>query len=506
MSARSRRKRASPSDLYQSCLQGGDCITDVKNKFEQTTLADWLLKIFGSVLYLGNLGIGTGRGSGGSLGYRPLGSATGGKPISSTPVRPNITVEPLPVDAIPVLPESSAIVPLAEGGPDINVYTTDGGPGLGAEEIELYTISNSTPDIGSSGSTPAIVTTERGIPAILEVQPSLEGPPQVLYDPSISATAEVRYIAADPYIAQDVHVFVDAQHTGEFIGDYEEIPLQELGKYTFEIDEAPVTSTPTQKLEKTVTRAKQLYNKYVRQVPVTDPLFLQQPSRLVQFEFTNPAFDADVTLTFERDLATVAAAPNEEFADVVKLSRPTFSETIEGVVRVSRLGETGTITTRSGTTIGQKVHFYMDLSNIPNAESIELQAIGEHSGLSTIVDDIVESSIIDPINNANVAVSEADLLDTFTEDFNNGHLMLQIASEDEDILSIPSLPPGPALKVFVPNVGDGLFVSYPVPPNSSTDFTLPDSLPIEPSFLIDDDNTFYLHPALYPKRRRLDLF
>ena len=61
---RSRRKRASPTDLYKSCAMGGDCIPDVKNKIEGTTLADILLKVFGSVIYLGNLGIGTGRGSG----------------------------------------------------------------------------------------------------------------------------------------------------------------------------------------------------------------------------------------------------------------------------------------------------------------------------------------------------------------------------------------------------------------------------------------------------------
>ena len=505
MSAKSRRKRASPTDLYNSCLQGGDCITDVKNKFEQTTLADWLLKIFGSVLYLGNLGIGTGRGSGGSLGYRPLGSATGGKQITTTPIRPNVTVEPLPVDVVPVPPDATAIVPLAEGGPDLNVFSTDGGPGVGAEEIELYTIVDAT-ETGSGGTNPTIITTERGVPALLDIQPTLDKPPQVLYDPSITATSEVRVVPSDPFIAQDVHVFVDAQATGETIGSYEEIPLQDISFSSFDIEEQPTTSTPTQRLENTLTRAREFYNKYVRQVPVTDPTFLNQPSRLVQFEYTNPAFDPDVTATFERDLAEVAAAPHEEFADVIKLSRPHLSETVEGVVRVSRLGETGTITTRSGTTIGQKVHFYLDISNIPNVENIELQTIGEHSGLSTIVDDLLSSTVVDPINNANVAVSEADLIDTFTEDFNNSHLIFQTVTDDDEIATISSLPPGPVLKVFVPDVGDGLTVSYPVANMLPTTFTLPDALPIEPSIFIDDDNTFYLHPALYPKRRRLELF
>ena len=49
-----RLKRASPEDLYRSCKLGGDCIPDVQNKIENTTLADKLLQIFGSILYLGH--------------------------------------------------------------------------------------------------------------------------------------------------------------------------------------------------------------------------------------------------------------------------------------------------------------------------------------------------------------------------------------------------------------------------------------------------------------------
>ena len=59
-------------DIYRSCVQGGDCPEDVRNKVEGKTWADTLLKIFSSIIYLGNLGIGTGRGGGGSMGYRPI--------------------------------------------------------------------------------------------------------------------------------------------------------------------------------------------------------------------------------------------------------------------------------------------------------------------------------------------------------------------------------------------------------------------------------------------------
>ena len=68
MSRPRRLKRASDVDLYKSCALGGDCFPDVQNKVEGKTWADTLLKVFGSLIYLGNLGIGTGRGSGGQFG------------------------------------------------------------------------------------------------------------------------------------------------------------------------------------------------------------------------------------------------------------------------------------------------------------------------------------------------------------------------------------------------------------------------------------------------------
>nr|AYA94898.1 MAG: L2 protein [Human papillomavirus] len=508
MASRIRRKRASPTDLYKTCVAGGDCIPDVKNKIEGTTWADTFLKIFGSLVYFGGLGIGTGKGSGGSLGYRPLGSANGPRITSTGPVRPAVTVDPLgPSDVLPIGPESSAIIPLSEGAPDIGFVAPDAGPGLGIEEIELYTIKPTTDDVGPIGGTPGIVSSEDGATAVINIEPINTRPTQVFYDPPAPPTHEINVFQTNPMNSTDINVFVDPQFSGTDIGAYEEIPLARLDFSELEIEEPPITSTPIQRLEPYLNRARDLYHRFTKQVPVTHPDFLGQPSRLVQFEFENPAFSDDVTIEFERDLAEVTAAPHADFADVIRLGRPRFSQTSEGGVRVSRLGELGTITTRSGTTIGPKVHFYMDLSNIEDVETIELQTMGEHSGTNTIVDNLLATSIIDPINTADAAVNESDLLDTFSEDFNNAHIILTMTDELESVITIPTLPPGGVLKIFVDDIANGIVVSHPSETDSSVDILLPNSIPLGPSYYLDVFEDFNLHPAFLPrKRRRMNLF
>ena len=171
------------------------------------------------------------------------------------------------------------------------------------------------------------------------------------------------------------------------------------------------------------------------------------------------------------------------------------------------MGELGTITTRSGTTIGPKVHFYMDLSNIEDVETIELRTMGEHSGTNTIVDNLLATSIIDPINTADAAVSESDLLDTFSEDFNNAHIILTMTDELEDVITIPTLPPGGVLKIFVDDIANGIVVSHPSETDSSVNILLPNSIPLGPSYYLDVFEDFNLHPAFLPrKRRRMNLF
>nr|AYA94544.1 MAG: L2 protein [Human papillomavirus] len=508
MSAKTRRKRAAPTDLYKSCLAGGDCIPDVKNKFENTTLADTLLKIFGSIVYFGGLGIGSGKGSGGSLGYRPLGAETTPSRVApANPLRPSVIVDPLlPTDVITVDPSTPSIVPLAEGRPDIDFVAPDGGPGLGAEEIELYTIKTPTTDIGGVGGEPTVISSEEGATAILPVDPVPEGPTQIFYDPSAPSQYELNIFTAHPTVSSDVNVFVDNSFSGNVVGQFEEIPLERLNYSTFDIEEPPLTSTPSNALERVATKAKSLYNRFTKQVSVRDPDFLIQPSRLVQFEFENPAFERDVTLQFEQDVQQVTAAPNPDFADVIQLGRPILSQTEEGVVRVSRLGKIGTVTTRSGKVIGQPIHYYQDLSII-DPESIELHNFAEHSNQSTIVDDVLSSSTFsNPVFDIGAVFDDDALIDLYDEDFRNTNLVVSITEETNDSISFPILTPSPSIKVFVSDIGN-IFVSSQN--NQSIVTVLDDNIvPLTPTVVGSSYFDYYIEPYYVPKkkRRRLDMF
>ena len=504
METQRRRKRAAPEQLYKHCLQGGDCIPDVQNKYEQKTWADILLKVFGSLLYFGNLGIGTGRGSGGSLGYKPLGSPElGGRPAPITPARPSILIDAVgPPEIVTIDAAAPAVVPLSEGTVDIGLVTPDAGPGLGVEELELYTITNPTTDVGGVQPTPTIVSSEEGATAIIDAQPIPERPVQVYFDPSPSASSTVNIFPAMPTTSTDVNVFVDS-FDSNVIGGFDEIPLQRLNYEEFNIQDIPETSTPVQKVEAALSRAKNLYSRRFRQVPVRSSTFIRQPSKLVQFEFDNPAFDAEISLQFERDLAQVQAAPEEDFANVITLHRPQLSS-FEGRVRVSRLGDTATIATRSGTVIGQPVHFFHDLSTITNAEAFEMQVLNEHGGLDTVVDNLLNNTVIDSVINSNVAITEDDLIDPLEEDFANTHLIIQSTQDVDENIQIPIGPSITSIKTFTPDIGTGFVVT------STSTNTIQDFIPwvdLTSAINMDDVFDFYLHPGLLPrKRRRLRLY
>lgn len=436
MSAKIRRKRASVTDLYKTCKAGGDCIPDVKNKVEGDTWADRLLRWFGSIIYLGNLGIGTGRGSGGSLGYRPLETGTAGR-APSVPVRPAVPTEIAP-EIIPglVAPEGPSIVPLTDLAVDTGVIidTTTLGTDVATDVNVLFENTNPTFDITSVSGQPTVISSANDTAAVLDVGTINTQVTRIALDATTGAIDSV-----NPH--EIYNVFVDPQSSGSTIGGYEEIELLPLHREEFEIQEAR-TSTPSTLLDRALNNVRRFYGRSVQQVPVRNPAFLSQPSSLVQFEYENPAFTPDdLTIRFQQDVADIAAAPEAEFSDIHVLHRQVLSETPQGTIRASRLGTKGYIRTRTGTLLGQDVHYFYDISAIESADSTELATFVDFSGNQSLAEQ--ESSFVYPDN---------ELLDTFVESFNDSHLVIQTEDEEGESLVMPSFARGSA-KVFIADIG-----------------------------------------------------
>ncbi|ATQ38474.1 L2 [Gammapapillomavirus 19] len=505
-----RNKRASAEDLYKTCGTG-DCPEDVKRKIEGDTWADRLLKWFGSFIYLGGLGIGTGRGSGGSMGYRPIGAPSRPAP-DNVLVRPAVPSEPIiPTDVFPVNtidPAGTAVIELTDINiPDpsvIDIATSDLGPG----EIDIVSARDPTLDVTATSGHPNVITGTDDSVAILDVQPI---PPPKRFALDVQNTPTSTHLTvysqtthADP----DINVFIDSQFDGDIVGDVEEIPLETFNTMQeFEIEEpGPKSSTPVQSLNRLTTRARQLYNRYTEQVFTRNPDFLGPVSRAVQFQFENPAFEPDVTVRFEEDLAELAAAPDPEFRDVRILHRPQFSVTDENLVRVSRLGYRSTMTTRSGLQLGQAVHFYQDISEIQPIDTIELQPINT-SHISTTINALGDNTFVNPMFEDS-SYSEEDLIDEIVEHFNNAHLVVTSTDDVGDTIQIPTLPPGAPIKVFIDDYASAITILHPHPSELPAVLYPAFDTPLHPVLVIDlysDD--FTLHPSLLKrKRKRSDIF
>ena len=334
--------------------------------------------------------------------------------------------------------------------------------------------------------------------AILQVTPTQPPPTRLAYEyPRVDGSVTI--IESSLPAPTDINVFVDPNYTGVHIG--EEIELEPINTIQeFEIEEnIPRTSTPARILDRAVGRARQLYNRFVEQAPTRNIDFLGQPSRAILFEFENPAFSNDVTLEFERDLQEVAAAPDPTFTDVIQLHRPQYSETSEGLVRYSRLGTRGKVSTRSGAVLRQNVHFFYDLSPITApAESIEMNVLEDASDAITIVDELSRSTFINPVFE-NI-LNEDLLQETFEEDFANSHLALLNETEEEQVL-VPTLVTDIVPRTFSidypsPHVVIGTY-THPTIPISDT------TVPIKPAVFIEAfGSDFYLHPSLLRRRKR----
>ncbi|AEI00712.1 L2 [Apodemus sylvaticus papillomavirus 1] len=529
---RARRvKRDSAPNLYRQCQVTGNCPPDVVNKVEGTTLADRLLKIFSSIIYLGGLGIGTGKGAPDTLGYGPVNPGGGRVTGTGTVMRPGVAVEPIgPADIVPVDsvgPGDSSIVPLLEATPDVPI---NGGPEVPPQGPDISTV-----DVTSSSDSVSDVIVQVGGPihnpdsAVIDVQPAPGGPRRVTVtrstfnNPSyvsvqhpaqglgegggvilgegsgtVSSTHEI-----------DASVIVGGRPPPELIfdeppppGDFEEIELDTFVQTSGSGDfEGPLTSTPRTPLQRAATRFRDLYHRTVQQVRVTNQdQFLSQPSRAVTFE--NPAFedDADISLIYGWDAAVIEAAPDPDFMDIIRLGRQRLSE-IGRSVRVSRLGQRASMKLRSGLQIGGRAHFFTDISPIAT-ENIELSTLGEVSGMGEMTDGLGTSSLIDEPGVEPIPL-EHDLADNESYDFSGSRLEFTF-SNGSSRFTLPDFVENYHPGMYTSDINTGLHVIYPHDSEMEGGMIDPDNV-FPPTVIVydyDDSVDFYLHPSLKRRKKR----
>lgn len=533
---RSRRvKRDSASNLYRQCQVTGNCPPDVVNKVEGNTLADRILKVISSIVYLGGLGIGTGRGSGGTTGYGPINSAGGRVTGTGTVMRPGVTVEPIgPGDIVTVDsvgPGDSSLIPLLEVTPDVPI---NGGPEVPSSGPDISTVdvtSSIDPisDLSVTGTT--ISNTDS---AVIDVQPS-PGPRRVIItrsdfnNPSyVSVVHPTQGLGESGGvisgesggIISSIHELDNTTVIGarppperildEVPGPFEDIELdtfvESSGLSEFDIEQ-PLTSTPEGPLQRAATRFRDLYNRRVQQVRVSNPeAFLTGPRQAVVFE--NPAFEPG-SLDFELPASPPVAAPDPEYTDVVHLGRQRFSE-VNRVIRVSRLGQRASMKTRSGLIIGGKVHFYTDLS--PVATDIEMHTLGEISGTEELIDGLGSSSVIEfPRGVESVELPDGsdsvnELLDTDSADFSSSRLELLIGNGTSRFV-MPDLVETLGPDMFFPSIDSGTVIHHPQ--DNYVPIILPaaDLFPASTVISVDDDFAdFYLHPSLRKRKRKYRIY
>ncbi|AFS89110.1 L2 [Equus caballus papillomavirus 4] len=351
-----RRKRASVENLYRSCKLGGDCPADVVPKVEGDTPADRILKWLSSFLFFGNLGISsTGRGVG---GFRPLGggahAAEGGSvrvgtPISTVEVGSAVdSVGPLelaPIDG--VTPTSPAVVSMGEGV---------------GEAVDVF--AEVTPPVGGATIGSEVNSAGVGEPAILDV--SAEVVPKLraavtsteFHNPAFQV--EFRSVGTGETSGSE-QAYWFGHAGGHAVGEAgESIELVDLNY------RGPKTSTPSAE----VVSEPRLWGRRFQQVRVQQPEFVTAPQTLVEFGFSNPAYDPEGSLLFTYNESAPSAAPSSPFQDIAYLGRPEITARA-GRVGVSRYGRRATLHTRAGTILGGEVHFRYDFSSI-EPETLEL--------------------------------------------------------------------------------------------------------------------------------------
>ncbi|AHL83547.1 L2 [Enhydra lutris papillomavirus 1] len=514
---RSRKRRAAPTDIYPACKISNTCPRDIVDKFEHNTLADKILKYGSAGVFFGSLGIGTGKGFGGSTGYVPLGEGAGVRlGTQVTTVRPNLPISSVhPTDVIPVDavdPLGPAIIPLREFPPFPTA--TEEPPNILPERFPIA-VEESSAVVTSTTDTPFVspkVTTDGGT-AVLEVVPETKTPRLLSRTQYSNPTFEVSLTssAGSGESSASDHIFIHGQSGGQRVG--QQIVMAQVHRpastpstsfASTEVEETSfITSTP--RADAPPARPARLYNRRVQQVPIRDPAFITHPRTLVTFE--NPTFTPlDVDLLFAQDVADIAqAAPHDEFRDIVALSKVLFSKNPDGGVRVSRFGQKAIMKTRSGLKIGPQSHYYYDISDVQQ-ENIELvplnnSVVGEQSGETVLSSGPGDFEIVSLTDSATPLFTDEELLDHIESVGNDLQLIIGERTTQRPV-SVSEVGFGkPPSKIF-----PGLDHVQVIHAGGDDSITL---IPINPQDypgilieVLDSSGDFYLHPSLLKRKRR----
>ncbi|QYI89669.1 L2 minor capsid protein [Bos taurus papillomavirus 27] len=377
-----RPKRDSAENIYRTCKISGNCPEDVLNKVENNTIADRILKWLSGFLFFGNLGIGTGKGTGGTYGYVPIGGQ--GRGVStgaggSRVVRPGVAVDPIgPTDSVVIgeinpLPPDSTITNVTPTDPSV----IEPGGGTAAEEIELevfrptdpeqvdntVSIQNPAEDLPPSVY-PTIDVTEH---TVTEIRPTARGPSVIVSTTTFDNAIYNAVLRQTPGESIDIPIVLNDSIGATLIGEApEEIELSTFD--TVPLDEREyATSTPIERRPSRRNWRTDLYHRFYRQFDTGSTSFLR-PKSGANFQFENPAFNYE-TGDLEVPTEQVEA---RSLGDIQLNKGPT------GKVRASRLARLSGIVTRSGKQLGQFIHLFSDFSTIEalnNTESIELSEI-----------------------------------------------------------------------------------------------------------------------------------
>ena len=455
-----RRKRASATQLYQTCKASGTCPPDVIPKIEGRTWADQILKWGSTGVFFGGLGIGTGAGSGGRTGYVPIGTRP---PVVAEPgpaIRPPVVVDTIgPTDpSVISLLEESAVI---DSSIPVPTDTSHGG-------------FNITSSASGPSSTPAVLDISPPTNTIRVASTTSHNP--VYSDPftlrpSLPVESNGRLLTSHPSIAPH---------------SYEDIPMDTFVVSTDTSN--TVTSTPIPGPRPTMRLG--LYTRVTQQRPVATTTFLTSPERLVTYD--NPAYEGPAEGTLEFEHPTIHEAPDSDFMDIIALHRPVLSAR-QGTVRVSRIGQRASLQTRSGARIGSRVHFFHDISPITRpSEAIELQPLGSSS---TAVSTTASSAIND------------GLFDVYVDpDITPSHALPPLRSPAHvstvSLTSIGSVPAQTANTTVPLSLPTNINVGPDLSPSESPPFL--STRPVSPSFdsvmVLGWD--FILHPSYMWRKRR----